>query len=156
MTASTWDTNNRKQRLPPDWQGIRRCILDRDQHRCMVIKRDGTRCWDRATDVHHLGNSTDHRDEALALVCQWRHCRLTPPSAMPPGAGRATSRLRGIPGNVPSALTGNVGDVAYGHDSAGRPGRDPCRGLSVGQVKAAVMHAKRSPAVPAFPGSVLV
>jgi hypothetical protein len=73
----TWEGSDRRERLPDNWQAVRLRILERDQWRCTIIKRDGSRCWDRATDVHHRGDSTDHRPDQLTSVCGWHHARLT-------------------------------------------------------------------------------
>jgi 5-methylcytosine-specific restriction protein A len=63
--------------LPPGWSAIRRRILERDGHRCRAIRRDETRCWDRATDVHHLNSADDHSDRNLVSLCSWHHDRIT-------------------------------------------------------------------------------
>jgi 5-methylcytosine-specific restriction endonuclease McrA len=70
----SWEGSTRKQRLPSEWQTIRRRILDRDGYRCTVIKRDGTRCWEPATDVHHLAAAAD-TDHNLVSMCAWHHQR---------------------------------------------------------------------------------
>jgi len=86
-----WQGSTRRESLPPNWQTLRRQILDRDGRRCTITMRDGTRCRDKATDVHHLGTRDDHRPEQLAAICSWHHKRITAQEAN--GArSRPTSR----------------------------------------------------------------
>jgi 5-methylcytosine-specific restriction enzyme A len=63
--------------LPKDWASIRRGVLRRDAHRCTAILADGTRCKERATEVHHLGSPSDHRPEMLTAICEWHHKKET-------------------------------------------------------------------------------
>lgn len=68
-----WTSSTRRDRLPANWPTIRRRILRRDRHQCQVIKEDGTRCLEYATDVDHKQAGDDHRDENLQAICSWHH-----------------------------------------------------------------------------------
>lgn len=70
-----WETSKRKSTLPSNWPQLRRIVLDRCGGRCEVIKKDGRRCWDRATDVDHITPGTDDSLENLAGICTWHHRR---------------------------------------------------------------------------------
>lgn len=63
--------------LPRDWPAITKRILERDGYRCTAIRSDDTRCPQRATDVHHVGDENDHSDANLMSMCGWHHDRLT-------------------------------------------------------------------------------
>lgn len=72
-----WSDSNRRAELPPNWASeIRPRILERDGYRCTAILRNnGRRCPDKATDVDHVGDRHDHCDENLASLCEWHHDR---------------------------------------------------------------------------------
>lgn len=62
--------------LPPNWAALRRAQLEADGHQCTATRGDtGTRCEAPATDVHHMGDNTDH--EALTSLCAYHHLRIT-------------------------------------------------------------------------------
>ena len=68
-----WQGSRRKAELPPDWASvIRPRILARDGHQCTELD-DGVRCTYRASDVDHIGDKHDHRDENLRALCDWHH-----------------------------------------------------------------------------------
>jgi len=71
-----WTSSSRRTELPPDWPAIRTRILTRDGYRCTWIT-DGRRCQARATDVDHVGDKHDHRDENLRALCSECHKRRT-------------------------------------------------------------------------------
>jgi 5-methylcytosine-specific restriction endonuclease McrA len=89
-----WEGSTRKQRLPSQWQTIRRQILERDSYRCTVIKPDGSRCWDPAGEVDHIIPNDDNSPANLAAICSWHHrrkssiegnaARLRPTNRRPP------------------------------------------------------------------------
>lgn len=60
----SWETSNRKQRLPADWQKRRRRILRRDRGICYVCGQPG------ADGVDHVLRGDDHGDENLAAIHQ--------------------------------------------------------------------------------------
>jgi 5-methylcytosine-specific restriction endonuclease McrA len=45
------------------WRKVRAAVLARDEHRCTHTFRNGTRCTERATEVHHV------TDTQLRSVC---------------------------------------------------------------------------------------
>jgi 5-methylcytosine-specific restriction protein A len=63
-----WEGSDRRKRLPSNWEAIRRRILLRDP--ICTICNDAL-----STEVHHLGDSDDHRDQMLAGVCSNCHGR---------------------------------------------------------------------------------
>lgn len=70
-----WEGSTRKETLPPDWPQRRQAVFARDGNRCVVIKKDGRRCWDKATDCDHIGNREDHSLANLRSLCSWHHQR---------------------------------------------------------------------------------
>ena len=70
-----WEGSTRKETLPPDWPQRRQAVFARDGNRCVVIKKDGRRCWDDASDCDHVGDRNDHRLENLRSLCSWHHQR---------------------------------------------------------------------------------
>ena len=70
-----WDSSDRRSRLPPDWEKIRQGVLARCGGRCEVLKKDGRRCWDKATDVDHIKHGDDNSPENLRGICAWHHRR---------------------------------------------------------------------------------
>jgi len=49
--------------------------LDRCGGRCEVIKKNGRRCWDKATDVDHIVAGDDHSPANLRGLCTWHHAK---------------------------------------------------------------------------------
>jgi hypothetical protein len=49
--------------------------MERCGGRCEVIKKNGQRCWDKATDVDHKVPGTDDSLENLAGICTWHHAK---------------------------------------------------------------------------------
>jgi 5-methylcytosine-specific restriction endonuclease McrA len=79
----SWDTSNRRSRLPANWRTIRRQVLARDR----VCQLCGIRA---ATVVDHIEAMTDdHRLEALQGVCDPCHRQK---SAAEGVAARAAAR----------------------------------------------------------------
>ncbi len=70
-----WEGSDRRQRLPADWDKIRRRILRRDGHRCTHRDEYGKRCEEPATDVDHIVAGDDHREANLTSLCGWHHQR---------------------------------------------------------------------------------
>lgn len=72
MAGGRWAGSSRRSRLPADWPAIRRRILKRDNYSCTWPSRSG-RCGQPATDVDHIVNGDDHRDENLRSLCSSHH-----------------------------------------------------------------------------------
>jgi hypothetical protein len=68
MSASRWRTTP----LPPGWERLRKTVLERDGWRC-TWDEHGARCEERATDVDHIGNNTNHTLENLRSLCSAHH-----------------------------------------------------------------------------------
>ncbi|MFC4089340.1 HNH endonuclease [Micromonospora sp. GCM10011541] len=68
-----WEGSDRRLRLPPDWDKIRKRILRRDSYRCKIRNPHGQRCTEPAVDVDHIVNNDDHRESNLQAICDWHH-----------------------------------------------------------------------------------
>lgn len=68
-----WADSDRKGRLPADWPLLRRIVRERSGGRCEVIKANGKRCWDAATDCDHVIAGDDHSLSNLQDICTWHH-----------------------------------------------------------------------------------
>jgi len=68
-----WQGSDRRDRLPPDWDRIRKRVLRRDGYRCTHRDQYGDRCATPATDVDHIRPGDDHSDENLRSLCAWHH-----------------------------------------------------------------------------------
>jgi hypothetical protein len=65
--------SSRTTPLPENWRSeIRPRILKRDDYICVWVT-NGIRCQERATDVDHIGDPADHRDENLRALCAGHH-----------------------------------------------------------------------------------
>ena len=49
--------------------------MERCGGRCEVLKKDGSRCRDKATDVDHIIAGDSHSMSNLRGICQWHHAR---------------------------------------------------------------------------------
>lgn len=76
--------------LPADWPAIRTRVKARDGHCTWIYTLpDGgrpldagaaehpDRCHWRGSEVDHIGDSADHRDENQRYLCTWHHRRRT-------------------------------------------------------------------------------
>lgn len=70
-----WEGSTRKETLPKEWPALRLAVFARDGNRCVIIKANGRRCWDKATDCDHIGDREDHSMENLRSLCAWHHQR---------------------------------------------------------------------------------
>ena len=71
-----WSSSTRAQRLPSNWQAIRRQILARDHHTCQAHTHTPD-CDGRATEVDHIAPGDDHRLENLQGLSQPCHLAKT-------------------------------------------------------------------------------
>lgn len=74
-TSPQWQNSDRRDRLPKDWDRIRKRILRRDGHRCTARDSYDVRCEEPATDVDHIIAGDDHREANLRALCGWHHQR---------------------------------------------------------------------------------
>lgn len=78
----SWRTSNRRKRLPSNWAGIRKVVMERDGYRCRWLV-GGKRCRNKATQVHHVyeagANGGVERDDPrfLIAICDEHHDLVT-------------------------------------------------------------------------------
>lgn len=71
---SGWGDSDRKERLPENWEELRRARLDKDGWRCTAwLPKSRKRCPRPATDVDHHKPGDDHRIENLRSLCATHH-----------------------------------------------------------------------------------
>lgn len=71
-----WETSNRRQRLPANWEALRAQRLKIDGYRCTERLPGDIRCPAPASDVDHvIAMTDDHRLEALQSLCRVHHAR---------------------------------------------------------------------------------
>lgn len=75
-----WHGSDRRSRLPPGWDKLRKRVLRDAGHRCQVLDTYGVRCTEPALDVDHIINDDNHSyfgpgDERnnLRAICEWHH-----------------------------------------------------------------------------------
>jgi 5-methylcytosine-specific restriction protein A len=67
---SSWNSSDRKSRLPSNWSSLRRRVLSRDHKVCQLKYKD---CIRKATEVDHIVAGDDHSMDNLQAVCAWCH-----------------------------------------------------------------------------------
>lgn len=67
-----WQGSTRRDRLPPDWDKIRRKAGNRDGWRCQVFK-DGKRCFAPAVEIDHKEAGDNHELSNLQAICEDCH-----------------------------------------------------------------------------------
>lgn len=90
----TWDTSDRRERLPADWWQRVKAVKERDGNRCTWRLPSGKRCPRRGTDVDHRKPGDDHSLANLQLLCPDHHKRKTAGEAY---AGRMRRKGRQRP-----------------------------------------------------------
>jgi 5-methylcytosine-specific restriction protein A len=70
----TWDTSDRRRRLPANWPQLVRQVKNRDGHRC-TWHDNGQRCIGPADEVDHVLNNDDHRLSNLRSLCKPHHAK---------------------------------------------------------------------------------
>lgn len=70
-----WDTSNRRDRLPSDWQRKRMRVLRRDSYRCRATDSLGRRCDGKGSDVDHIVAGDNDDEDNLQTLCSWHHAR---------------------------------------------------------------------------------
>lgn len=89
----SWDTSDRRERLPRDWKRLRAFVLARDGYRCTAEVHD-PRCDGRATDVDHVVAGDDHRPCNLGALSRACHAAKTNRESSIRNALRAEQRRR--------------------------------------------------------------
>lgn len=85
----SWDTSDRRERLPDDWPAIRATVLERDKGVCYECGRPG------ADSVDHKERGDDHSMANLAAMHMnvWPYCHRRK-SSSEGGIARAARRRR--------------------------------------------------------------
>lgn len=73
----SWESSDRRLRLPSDWQERRQFVAARASYRCEAMLNDGTRCPAMGTDCDHVVRGDNHDVSNLQWLCQWHHKRKT-------------------------------------------------------------------------------
>ncbi|MFH9735087.1 HNH endonuclease signature motif containing protein [Streptomyces sp. NPDC017260] len=85
-----WETSNRRERLPANWERLRARAIRRAGGRCEGALLDtGQRCEAKGTDVDHITPGDNHDLSNLQLLCRWHHTQKTQQEA---AAARAIKR----------------------------------------------------------------
>lgn len=73
--SGSWTSSDRRDRLPPDWEKIRKRVLRRDHGVCQADseRRLGQSCGKPANQVDHVRAGDDHSEENLQALCEWHH-----------------------------------------------------------------------------------
>lgn len=87
----SWDSSDRRSRLPANWSSLRRKRLSMDHYMCQWVLPDGTLCLDSATEVDHIIAGDNHALTNLQSLCYMHHSRK---SSSEGGAARAANRRR--------------------------------------------------------------
>lgn len=70
-----WENSDRRDRLPADWEAIRKAVFRRDLYRCRWQLPGGDLCRAVATDVDHIVAGDDHSMSNLQALCRPHHER---------------------------------------------------------------------------------
>jgi 5-methylcytosine-specific restriction endonuclease McrA len=95
MRRNPWAGSTRKATLPADWERLRRAVLARDGHQCVILDEHGFRCPERATDCDHIGDRNIHAMENLRSLCHDHHLQRS--SQQGNDAQAALRALRRLP-----------------------------------------------------------
>ncbi|GAB1641749.1 HNH endonuclease signature motif containing protein [Krasilnikovia sp. MM14-A1259] len=87
----SWETSDRRARLPRDWPVRRQRVLRAASYRCQ-IKAHGIPCGEPAAEVDHIERGDDHSYENLQAICRWHHARKTAAEAAAARKPRPTQR----------------------------------------------------------------
>lgn len=85
VVGMAWETSNRRNRLPRDWEARRRIVIARDNGRCQAFI-GGVQCTSEGTEVDHVHAGDNHDLTNLQLLCKACHAWKT--------RGEATAGLR--------------------------------------------------------------
>lgn len=68
----TWNSSDRRSRLPSDWESVRKRILGRDNRSCQLRLLG---CIGTASEADHIVPNDDHSDENLRAACRSCHSK---------------------------------------------------------------------------------
>lgn len=86
-----WETSDRRQRLPQNWNVLRLSILRRDSWRCQMKL---TGCKGIATDVDHIARGDNHDPANLRSACSACHKKKTSAEATEARRRKKARRFR--------------------------------------------------------------
>lgn len=101
-----WNTSNRRQRLPSNWQALRAQVAKRAKDssilgipQCEYHDRYGRRCTAQGAEADHVRagageGGDDHRLAALQWLCKPHHKWKTQQDALAGKAAKAARRIR--------------------------------------------------------------
>lgn len=89
-----WESSDRRERLPEDWDRRRADRLKKDDYRCTWKLDSGRRCPRRATDVDHRRPGDDHSQGNLRSLCQTHHKKKTAVEAVAARKKGSRERVR--------------------------------------------------------------
>lgn len=72
-----WETSDRRERLPADWNQRVAQVKKRDGNQCTWRLPSGARCPRPGRDVDHRANDDNHDLRNLQLLCGTHHDRKT-------------------------------------------------------------------------------
>jgi 5-methylcytosine-specific restriction enzyme A len=73
-------------------------VFARDGNRCVIIKKDGRRCWDRDNlECDHIEDRNDHSLENLRTICSWHHQRRSASQGGTASAKRQRPQIKRAP-----------------------------------------------------------
>ena len=95
----SWETSNRREGLPANWDKLRLEQLERDDFRCVMRLPSGARCPNDAVEVDHYGKPWEH--DKLRSLCHRHHAKRTAVQAKEARDARRPPDLRRPPEKLP-------------------------------------------------------
>jgi 5-methylcytosine-specific restriction protein A len=99
----SWESSDRRSRLPADWKDRVNAVKQRDEGRCTwKLPRTHQRCPRAGVDVDHVQNDDNHDLSNLRLLCRTHHDQKTQREAW------AGKRRRKAPKRAEEAHPGRI------------------------------------------------
>lgn len=95
----TWETSDRRARLPSNWNQLVAQVKKRDGGQCTWRLPSGTRCPRPGTDVDHRVNDDNHDLRNLRLLCPHHHHQKTAREAWVGKRAKRQGRQKRIEGH---------------------------------------------------------
>jgi 5-methylcytosine-specific restriction protein A len=94
----SWETSDRKSRLPKNWPQLVAKVKKRAGGRCeWRLPRSGKRCPRDGVDVDHIRNNDNHDLSNLRLLCETHHDRKSSGEGRKARADKRALRFRPPP-----------------------------------------------------------